>query len=195
MSQVSRDLTTLALTRLKQAGELNVRQHDLLRRALATAGEALGWAATSGDPISKATKDVTKMVRSGSRSMKREIAATLVSKETEISALEEVAASARELGDAEDLPAPAEITYSHTALDASVGLITKTETLTVTDTKEAQDVAATIAKSLPKWDKLRKQMLIELEEKQRLLGLVTRDLSTFVGSLPGLLREVIATLT
>lgn len=175
-----------------------MRQREQLRRAIAKAGEALGWSttsATSANPIADIRKEVEQLIREGSRTMKRELEATQAAKESEISELEDVAASALELSESDDPDYPAEISYSHTARDAARGLITNVETLTVSDASEAESVAGTIQKSLNKWDKLQTQMMNDLDEKQRLLNQLNRNLSDFVDSIEDLVPDVLVTLT
>lgn len=198
VSETARRLTTLGITRIKQEGRLNVRQREQLRRAIAKAGEALGWSttsATSANPIADIRKEVEQLIKEGSRTMKRELEATQAAKESEISELEGVAASALELSESDDPDYPAEISYSHTARDAARGLITNVETHTVSDASEAESVAGTIQKSLNKWDKLQTQMMNDLDEKQRLLNQLDRNLSDFVDSIEDLVPDVLVTLT
>lgn len=187
----------LGLTRLKQGGRLNVRQRDLLRRALARAGESLGWAGTaanSEEPVAAILEDLRRVIAEDARALKDELAATVAAKRSEISELEHVVASARTLSEAEDPDYPAEISYSHTARDPTQGLITNTERLTVSDDQEAEDLAGTIEKSLSRWDKLRDRMLQDVQEEQRRLTQLTRELSDFVDSVEDVVRDVIVTL-
>lgn len=187
----------MGLVRLKQKGRLNVRQREEVRRALARAGEARGWAgsaAASTDPVAEVCEDVVEVVRDGSRELERELADTVAAKQSEIEELEELATSARELSEAEDETFPVEISYSHTARDVTLGLITNVEMVTVGDAQEAEALAGTIEKNLSRWDKLRAQMLGELEEKQRLLDQLTRERSDFVASLEDLVEDVLVTL-
>ncbi len=196
MREVSQALATLALARILQEGQLGVRQGEQLRRALATAGEALGWnaaAASSKDPVADLSKDVKKLVRSGTQSLKREAANELAVKELEIEELESVSASIRELAESEDTSYPCDLSYVHTARDAARGLVTKTQTVTVNDAAEVTKVADTIDKGVPRWTQLKDLMLVELEAKQDRLGLVTQNLAEFVEFTHGLLLEVIAT--
>ena len=197
MRPAAREITELGLVRLKQGGRLNVRQRDLLRRALARAGEALGWAGTaanSEDPVAEILKELEHLIAEDARHLKVELAATVAAKTSEISDLEDVAASARTMSEADDVDYPTEISYSHTARDVSLGLITNTETMTVSDDQEAEDLAGTIEKSLSRWDRLRGQMLQEVEEEQVRLARLTRDLSDYVASMEDLVRDVIVTL-
>jgi hypothetical protein len=195
---VARNLTVLALVRLSQGGALNVRQRENLRRALSLAAETLNWndtAATSDDPLAGVSKEVKKIVRTGAKNLQKELADEVALKKTEESRLKRVVETVQVLAESPDGSYPAQITYSHTANDAAHGLITKTETITVADAQEAQAAAQTIERSLTKWGKLRDQMLEELKQKQKNLGILSDDLSHFVESWQGLLGEVLVTLT
>ena len=192
--EVARQLASFAVTRGRQDGHLNVRQNELLRRALATAGDTLGWAMSGGDPAVTASKDVEKMAKSGVRSMTSDLAEELRSKKSEMKQLENRASSFRELADDQDAAYPTELTYLHTARGVTQGLVTQTETITVDNAQEAQGVADKIEKRAPNWDKLREQMIVELKQEQRRLDKIGRTTSEFVESLQGLLEEVIVTL-
>lgn len=198
VKEASRDLTTLALIRLKQGGSLNVRQTENVRRALADAGEALGWAgaaAHSSDPVAMMAKDLRKMLKSGSKILGKEVSDELTAKKTEEARLEAVVVMARELSEDEKAQYPVEIVYVHTALDAARGLITKTEIVTAADAKEAADAATMINRSLGKWGRLRDDMQAELKQTQKNLGVIEEDLGEFVDFWRGLLREVLLTLS
>ena len=191
--EVARKLASLAVTRQRQDGQLNVRQGEQLRRALAIAGDTLGWA-MSGDPAVEASKDVVKMVKSGVRSLTADLAEELRNKKIEMMQLEEAASSFRELASDTDASYPTELVYLHTARGASQDLVTLTETITVTNAQEAQGVADKIGKSTPNWDKLREQMIVDLKQQQRQLDKIMRTTSDFVEYLQELLKEVIVTL-
>jgi hypothetical protein len=197
MRRIARQVTSLALVRIKQGGRLNVRQREDLRRALARAGEKLGWgmtAAHSEDPLGAVTKTVKRMVRSGARSLKREVAEDLTEKKREEKQLEKVIEEIRSLAEDESTDYPVEVTYSHTGRDASSGLVTKTETLTFTDADEALQAAKKIEKRMGRWAKLRSQMVDDLKQRQNRVGEVTSNLSEFVDSSRPLLRDIIVTL-
>lgn len=197
MRNVARQVTALALVRLKQGGRLNVRQREDLRRALARAGEEMGWsqtAAHSDDPVAAVSKTVRRMLKSGARTLKQEVADDLSEKRKEEARLKKVIAEIREIAEDESVEYPVEISYSHTARDAARGLVTKTETLTCEDAKEALKAAKSIEKRMGRWAKLREQMLDELKQRQKRVGEVTSNLSEFLESSQGLLSEVIVTL-
>ena len=70
IEEVCRQLAVLALAR--QDGPLGVRQGEQLRRALTTAGEALGWtepAAGDGDSAVEVGKDLMTMSKGGAKFM------------------------------------------------------------------------------------------------------------------------------
>ena len=197
IQEVARQLASLALALVEQEGPLGVRQREQLRRALATAGDALGWtgtAASNGDSVVVASKDVLTMARSGARSMARDLAEELARKQTEVSQIEDTSTSARKLSEDADTTYPAEITYCYTVRDASQGLVTKTETLIVNDAREALSAAEAIERSIPGRTKLADLMILDLEQQQVRLDAMTRTLSDFLKSSQDQLREVIANL-
>jgi len=140
------------------------------------------------------SKTVRSMLKSGARTLKQEVADDLSEKRKEEARLKKVIAQVREIAEDESVQYPVEITYSHTARDAARGLVTKTETLTFEDAKEALKAAKSIEKRMGRWAKLREQMLDDLKQRQKRVGDVTSNLSEFLESSQGLLREVIVTL-
>lgn len=197
MRRIARQVTSLALVRIKQGGRLNVRQREDLRRALARAGETLGWgmtAAHSEDPLVAVTKTVKRLVRSGARSLKREVADDLTEKKREEKQLEKVIEEIRSLAEDQATEYPVDVTYSHTARDAASGLVTKTETLTFVDAEEALQAAKKIEKRMGRWAKLRSQMVDDLKQRQTRVGEVTSNLTEFVDSSRPLLRDIMVTL-
>ncbi len=194
---VARQLASLALALVEQEGPLGVRQREQLRRALATAGDALGWTgavASSGDSVVVASKDVMTMAKSGARSMASDLTEELARKRTEASQIADTAAAARKLSEDADTTYPAEITYCYTARDATHGVVTKTETLTVNDARETLSAAEAIERSVPGRTKLADLMVLNLEQKQVRVDEMTRTLSEFLKSSQELLREVIVNL-
>lgn len=190
-----RQLATLVLA--QQESPLGVRQLEQLRRALTTAGDALGWteaAAGDVDSVVEVGKDIMTMAKGGAKFMAHDLAEELARKRTEVSQIHDVAASALKLSEDPDASYPAEITYSYTARDAFRDTITKTETLTVNDAREALSASETIERSTTSRGKLADLMIIALEQKQVRLDGMTRTLPDFLESLQELLREVIANL-
>ena len=194
---IARELTNLGLVHVKQEGELNVRQRENLRRALAEAGLALGWdvkAATSPDPLNAVSKDVKKLVKSGAKTLKKEVLDELSRKETEEAELVSVVESVHELVEKPEEAYPAEISYTHTSRDITQGYFTNTMTLTVNDATEAKEAVQTIEKSMNRWGKLRVQMFNDLEQTDMHLGILTGDLASFMDTSEGLLSELLLTL-
>lgn len=197
LDDVGKALASLALARMKQDGSLRVRQREQLRRALAKAGDGLGWVTLRGgtvDRVKRATKDVTALADAGTRALEGELAEVVADKKSEIEQLSKVAASVQLLANDADASFPTEVEYSHTARTGTRLLITKTETLTLADRDEALSAAATLEKRIEGWEKLRDQMLDELKDKQRQLRDLKGTLSGFVDSSQGLVGEVLATL-
>ena len=97
---ICRQLAALALAELEQRSPLGVRQNEQLRRALATAGDALGWTATAAhndDPITEVSKDFMTMAKGGSRAMARDLAKELAAKKVEVKRLNATVTSVRKL--------------------------------------------------------------------------------------------------
>lgn len=195
--EIARELTTLGLTYVKQEGALNVRQSENLRRALAEAGRALGWdvtASTSANPLNAVSKDVKKLVKSGAKTLKKEVLDELARKETEEAELLVVVEAVHELVEKPEKDYPAEISYTHTSRDITQGYFTNTLTLTVNDPTEAKEAVQTIEKSMNRWNKLRVQMHNDLEETDMRLGILTGDLEPFMDTSERLLSELLHTL-
>lgn len=189
-------MAAIALARIKQQGRLKVRQKEQLRRAIARAGETLGWAATApfkSDPVAELSREVGKLVKRGARRMKRNIRQELEEKESEIKELEKVVKQVEKLADDPD-SLPTEITYQHTARHASQGLVTKTETLELEDEEAARKAAKKMNKRIKRWTKYRDQMLEELEQERQYLRDTTKNLSEFVDTSRPVLGEVLATM-
>lgn len=196
MKRVTGELAAIALARIKQQGRLKVRQKEQLRRAIARAGETLGWAATAPfktDPVAELSREVGKLVKRGARRMKRNIRQELEEKESEIKELKKVVKQVEKLADDPDA-LPTEITYQHTARHASQGLVTKTETLELEDEEAARKAAKKMNKRIKRWTKYRDQMLEELEQERQYLRDTTKNLSEFVDTSRPVLGEVLATM-
>lgn len=192
-SQLAHELASLALARVKQGGHLKLREREELRRVFASAAELLGWATIRRGPAEAATKDLLKLAKSGARLLTRELADEVADKKIETSQLEKVASSLHKLAKEADFADPIEISYSHTARKPPLGLVTKTETLILTDADEAAEAAQTIEAKRETWDKLRLEMLDDLGERQRQLDEMKRTLSAFLESSEGLVRHVMST--
>ena len=197
LNEAGRIVARLALDKLKQDGTLGVRQREQLRRAFSTAAEALEWDAIPGekaDRVAAATSDVAQLAAAGARALERDLAELLDDKKAEMEQLEEVHKAVQALAADDGTSYPAEVEYSHTARDGLRRLVTKTETLSLASADEATSAAATLEKRLEGFEKLRKQMLEELKEKQRQIGEMQHGLPAFVEASNRLVVEVLATL-
>jgi len=196
LNGVSCQLALLALA--QEETPLGVRQIEQLRRALAIAGDALGWTekmSNNGDSVAALGVDVIAMAESGAKSLGRDLAEQLVIKKTEITQLNDVIAHARALAEDEKTVYPAEIIFSHTVKDAYQELVTKTETKIVNEASEALSAAASVERSLTSWSKLAELMILDLKKKQRQLEGVSRALPDFIEYSQNLLGEVVANLS
>ena len=194
---VCRQLAALALAELEQQSPLGVRQGEQLRRALATAGDALDWTATaahSQDSIADVSKDFMTMAKGGSRAMGRDLANDLAAKKVEMKQLAATLVEATKLAEGPETAFPTVITFSYTLRDAFSELVTKTETLTPTEASEAASAAAALERSMPSRTKLSDLMIIELKRKQSQLEVMTKNLAEFIQGSRGLLQEVMANL-
>ncbi|MGI9628518.1 MAG: hypothetical protein ACR2QM_16915 [Longimicrobiales bacterium] len=197
IDEVCRDLAGLALAKMEQGSILNVRQRELKRRALARAGESLGWslmALSSDEPIELISKDVMVIAKRGVKCMEKDLADELARKKVEMEQLKEAADFARGLATDPDTEYPVDITYSLTVRGASRRLDTKIETVTVGDTREANSAADAIERNPEGRNKLREQMILDLKEERVRLREMEKSLPQFVKSSGELLAEVIANL-
>jgi hypothetical protein len=195
--ELGRAVAMLALERMRQNGSLNVRQRDQLRRALAGIAEARGWVLIPGattDRVTKAAEDLAVLAEAGARSLKSDVADEVAAKNDELKQLQKVARAVQKMAAGERTTYPAEIEYSHTARQGSQNLVTKTDTLTLADTAEAQNAAATLEKSMEGWARLRDQMLEELAHRQQQIEQTRRNLSGFVDASRTLVGEVLEVL-
>ena len=197
LNRVCRRLADLPLAELEQESPLGVRQIEQLRRALAEAGEGLDWTATaahSNDSIADISKDFMTMAKGGSRAIGRDLANELATKKVEVKELAKTLASTTKLAENPKTEYPSDVTFSYTVRDAFSELVTKTETVTVTEAGEATSAAAALERSMPARTKLADLMIIELKRKQSQLEIMTKGLSDFIESSKGLLQEVVANL-
>jgi hypothetical protein len=195
LKEVSCKLASLALA--QEESPLSVRQREQLRRALAIAGDALGWIENpsgNGESVAEFSNDVIQMAKNGAKSLGIDLAEQLANKKTEIAQLNRVIEYARELAEDPDTVYPVDITFSHTVRDAYQELITKTETRVANDADEARATAATVERSLTSWSKLAEAMIVDLKRRQKQLDQVAEALPSFVASSRGLIGEVVANL-
>lgn len=194
--QVARQLAVLALA--QQDGPLSPRQREELRRALAVAGDALGWAEThvgSGDPVADVSPDMLALATKGVESLDDDLAKEWADKQTEVSRLLDAAAYAQKVSENPKTTYPTDITYCYTVRDPYQRLMTKTATNTVNDPQEAMGVAEALRKSIESRTKLTDLMVIDLEQRRERLNAIGRTFPDFVRSARGVLGEVIANLS
>lgn len=197
LRDVSRQLASLALAQVNQEGHLGIRQREQLRRALSTAGEALGWAgrvAASDDAVAEVSTDVLAMAKGGAKSMARDLAEELAGKKTEMSQIRRAAASATKMAESKKTTYPTEITYSFTVRDATGDLVTKTETLPMENPEEALNAVAAIEKNPTGRLKLKDLMIADLKQKQKQVEVMTKTLPDFIEYSHDLLRDVLHNL-
>jgi len=197
LHDLSRKLAVLALAQVDQEGHLGVRQREQLRRALATAGEALGWAgrvAAIEDAIAEVSKDVLTMTKGGAKSLAKDLEVELASKKTEMSQIRKAAAAATRMAERKKTTYPTEITYAFTARDATGDLVTKIETLPMENAEDALSAVATIEKNPTGRTKLRDLMITDLKQKQKQVEVMTETLPDFLEYSHDLLRDVLHNL-
>ncbi len=195
--ELGRKVAMLAIERMRQAGSLNVRQRDQLRRALARTAEARGWVLIPDgtvDRVTKATQDLAILAEAGALSLKSDLREEFAAKNNEVKQLREVAQAVQRMAASARTSYPAEIEFSHTARHGPQNLVTKTQTLTFSDTAQAKDAAASLERNIESWAKLRDQMLEELEHRQHQIEQTRRSLSGFVEAYRTLVGEVLAVL-
>jgi hypothetical protein len=154
----------------------------------------LSWEAISGNDLEIATRDIAKLARSGTRSIRRELEREAEDKRTEIVRLRAAARPLREVAEEPESVYPLEFSYSYTARLPSRGLVTKTEPLTLADAEEARAAADTGERRSEAWDKLRREMLEELRLREQRWVQLSSSLRSFAGASRGMVREVRAML-
>ena len=126
--------------------------------------------------------------------MGRDLVKELTAKKVEVKQLNASLASATKLAEGPDTAYPTEIIFSYTVRDAFAELVTKTETVTVSEAAEATSAATALGRSMPARTKLADLMITELKRKQSQLDVMTKTLYEFIESSERLLREVITNL-
>jgi len=110
MREIALSLAKLGVRRVKKADALSVRRREQVRRALAEAGEALGWprvAALRDDSVDVAARDVRKILRRGVRSLKRKASRQLRTAKDPVRGFA-TRSETLEIGDAEEAKKAAE---------------------------------------------------------------------------------------
>jgi len=184
-------LASLASSWLTQDRELRVRQREELRRALNRVAKIRNWVPSNGDPPPSTIQDVEEFTQTGLRLVQQEILDELADKKGEVQRLKEVVEALRELADAEGWGDPIEVNYSHTIRQAD-GFATKNQTLSLTDSREAEEAAATFERRLESWEKLRSQMQEDIERRRRQLTEVAESVSAFARFSTGVVADVLA---
>jgi cell division septum initiation protein DivIVA len=190
---VARELASLALAWSTQGRELRVRQRERLRRALTAAADFLGWSTLGRNRVEIAILEMETLANAGVRSVADDLERELKEKRTELPRLRKTAEALHALADETNLDAPVEFSYCHTARQGDE-LVTKTETVTIADDREATEAAQAIERRLDAWDKLRVQMVDELKQQRRRVEEMSDSLSEFASSQRSLVREVFAIL-
>lgn len=194
LGKAARTLASLALAKYRQDGTLGVRQGEQLRRALATAADALDWDSIGGstaDRTAAAASDVAEIAESGAELLESDLEELLAEKKGEVKEIARVVESVQKLAADPSASYPTEVEYSHTKRSPSGSLITKIETLTLNDAGEALAAAATLEKRMEGLAKLQGQMLEELKEKRRQVREMRLGLPGFVESSDGLVTELL----
>lgn len=197
MRDLAQTLAQLGARRVDKGEPLNTRRREEVRRAFAEAGDALGWSestALSDRPAAIAAKDVKAIVRRGIRSLRREIDRDIEEKQTEIQRVEDVVEQLEAIAEDESSEYPMEVTLERTVKSPVSGLVTKTEVYLLENQSDAQRAAKKVEKSIPRWGRLRDQMLIQLDERRERLGALSSDLSGVVDSWQGLINDVLVTM-
>jgi hypothetical protein len=197
VKEIGRSLASLGVVRFKKGSALNVRRREKLRRALAEAGQPLRWAevaALSEDPIGVVSKDLTKLVRSGAKSLGRSASEELVEKKAEYVRLTKLQKTLEKMGGNAKAEYPYEVTYTRTARSPTEGYVVKTETLVLNDADEALRAARKMEKSLPGWAKLRDEAMDDLRRRKDTLESLDGSLGDLVESWRPVLKEVLITI-
>jgi hypothetical protein len=184
-------LASLANAWLTQDRELMVRQREELRRALNKVAEIRIWVAQGADPPTSAIQDVEDFTQGGLRLIQQELRDEIAEKKEEVSRLRDVVEALKNLARTENWGDPVEVSYSHTVRQGD-GLATRTQTLTLVDTGEVEEAAASFEKKLENWEKLRNQMQDDLEGQKRHLKKVADSVSAFAAFSKGVVADVIA---
>ncbi len=155
----------------------------------------MSWEATRQNEVDVATRDITKLARSGTRSIRRELDREAENKRTETVRLRAAVQALREVAESPESVYPVEFSHSYTARSPSRGLVTKTEPLTLADAEEARAAADNVDKRFDSWDKLRLEMLEELKLREKRWAELSGSLSSFAEASRGTIRDVLAILT
>ena len=194
LAEARRKLASLALE-WRQNGALGLRHHEVLRRTLSFAGQALGWDVLPGsstDRLSAAKTDVTKMAKGGVDLLSDDLSEVLDRKKTEMAALKKVAETVKEMANDPKAQYPADVQIAFTARNGLGHLITKSESLVLRDGTEASRVADDLVRRETDRTRLRDEMIEKLKLSQRELGDLKKELPSFVEWARPILADVLA---
>jgi hypothetical protein len=198
LTEAARALASLAFDRWLQDGSLGLRQREQLRRALATAGQALGWESMPGTRAERteaAIQDVARLADVGMNLLDQDLEELLAGKRREIQRIRNVAASVHDLATDSTVSYPTEVEYSHTVRNAGGELVTRISTLTLKDPAAALSAAATLENRLDGLAKLRDQMLEDLRQRRRQIKVMRHGLPGFADSSRRVVGELLALAT
>ncbi|MEQ9569605.1 MAG: hypothetical protein RLN75_05400 [Longimicrobiales bacterium] len=197
LQTVGRRLGRLAVARHRQAGEFRVRQEEELRRALRTAGEALGWdlLALEAAGTEEVLEDMRRLTQAGIRQMERDLGAEITEKRAELRQLKKTVKSLEKLAGGDESAFPAQIEYRYTAKRGNDGLVTKTKELLLEDPAEAERTAEKLEQRLDRLGALRDQMVDHLKQRLKTIAAAKAELRSFVTGADRLVDHVLATLT
>ena len=145
------------------------------------------------DPLRTVNDDVEKMLRSGVNALKKGVEEELVQKRKEGKRLEKVVAKIEKLADDPE-SFPVEIVYEHTGRKSGELFPTKTETLSLEGPEDALKAARKLEKSLPRWEKIRQEAIVDLKQRRETLEAMRRNLSEVQDGWQSLLRDVVVTI-
>ncbi len=186
-------LASLALEWMEQARQLNVRQREELRRALAHAASFRGWLGRSDDTVQAALKDVSALARAGSKHMADEVERELAEKKTESRRLEKALAAVVRQVDEGSWDEPVEITVAYSCREGS-RYATHEETLTLQNEDEAREAAQLLEKKVVSSEKIRLLMIQELKLRRQRLREMHEAIGDFAEDATKLVREVLAVM-
>ena len=151
----------------------------------------MSWEVVSQERMDVAKRDITKLARSGARSIRRELQRETEDKRAESRRLRAATRTLRALADGAASEGPVEFSYTYTARSPSGDLVTKTEALTLADAEEALAAADKVEKRSDAWEKLRIEMLAELKLRDQRWTELSKSLSSFAEASRGLVQEVL----
>ena len=175
-----------------------MRQEEQLRRALRTAGEALGWQLLTLDPATgtdEVVADIRRLTKAGIRQLERDLEAEISEKREEVRQLKRTVTALEKLAAEDEASFPREIEYQCTARRGKDELVTKTVEVALEDPSAAERTAEKLDKRIERLTLLRDQMVEHLKKRREVLSAAESELRSFVRGTDGLVNEVLVTLT